>query len=103
MFWKGFCTEYDNFAIFSFWDMVDFVLNIRGELIWYFDKFRKKIITRRPGARMLLDWIPLSLVSVSESGSQKSLKFSSSLLTTVEGGWKSPLKNLQKLEEKFKH
>jgi len=32
MFWNGFSTNFISFAILSFEDMVDFVLNIRSEL-----------------------------------------------------------------------
>ena len=32
MFWNGFWSKLDKFAIFSFWNMVDFVLNILSEL-----------------------------------------------------------------------
>ena len=32
MLWNGFCTKFDNFAIFCFWGMVDFVPNIHSEL-----------------------------------------------------------------------
>ena len=35
MFWNEFFSSWAFFvAIFSFWDMVDFVLNIRSELVW---------------------------------------------------------------------
>jgi len=33
MFWNGFNTDFDICLIFSFWDMVDIVLNIRSELL----------------------------------------------------------------------
>ena len=32
MFWNGFSTHFDNFAISNFFDMVDFVPKIRSEL-----------------------------------------------------------------------
>ena len=32
IFWNGFSTKFENFAIFSFWDMVDFELKIRSDL-----------------------------------------------------------------------
>ena len=35
MFRNRFCTKFDHFAIFSFWDMLDLVLNIRSELGTY--------------------------------------------------------------------
>ena len=50
-----------NDFFFSFWDMVDFVLNIRSELVWDLNEFRKKImlVVSAPRPIMLLDWIPL--------------------------------------------
>ena len=42
MFWNIFYTYFDNFAIFSFWDMFDFVLNFRSEL-WTWEIFAKQI------------------------------------------------------------
>jgi len=40
MFWSWFKTNFDSFVIISFWDMIDFVLNILSELgtytrIWF--------------------------------------------------------------------
>ena len=32
------------FAIFSFWDMFDFVLDICSKLVWVLDEFRKEIL-----------------------------------------------------------
>ena len=41
MFWNNFfSSRIFLFAIFSFWDMVDFAFNICSELIWDLDKFR---------------------------------------------------------------
>ena len=33
-FRNGFYTKFDNLAIYSFWDIVNFVLNIRSALVW---------------------------------------------------------------------
>ena len=46
MFCNGFCINSDNFVIFSFWDMVDFVLNIRSELVWDLEIFANLIQKR---------------------------------------------------------
>ena len=69
------------FAIFSLSDMVDFILNIRSELVWDFNEFRNKFmlgglshpktpvswgfgppsaLRPDPEARMILDWISLA-------------------------------------------
>ena len=41
---NGFWSKFDNFVMFSFWDMVYFVLNIRNELVWVLKWIQKKKI-----------------------------------------------------------
>ena len=36
------------FTIYSLWDMIDFVVNIRNELVWDLDEFRKKLCQGDP-------------------------------------------------------
>ena len=58
MFWNWFNIDFDSYAIFSFWDLVDSVLNIHSELGT--KNKNKKLGGLHPQTRMLLNWILLA-------------------------------------------